>query len=402
MKTLKELRAARAQKIERMKAINDAAGAEDRDLTDEEKQEYDELKALAETLAARIARMEEVEELEEDLDESAGTRAAGQGEKRKAPAYNKTRLGTPDEARAIASYIRTGDTRELKEWRAANDTIANEAAAADGLNAVPTGHYNQIIARRDETLLAPQVGVTRIPGTGLTVNVPVDAEADLAFAATDEQIDDYSKTYERDWPALGQVAMTLAKYSKKIALTEELLEDEDSNLLSFVADYVGRSMAATHNSLLLTELRAGGTAALTLDAAGAIDEPEIPELVYKLPGEYADGAVWIMARATEGAIRGIQGNPFVFNANPAGSDRGRPEIWGFPVYNSVSASAIAASAKSLIFGNMSFVGMREGNGMTFLRDPYTTDGIVYLKYRFRAVYKVLQAEAVVYATHPTA
>jgi hypothetical protein len=37
-----------------------------------------------------------------------------------------------------------------------------------------------------------------------------------------------------------------------------------------------------------------------------------------------------------------------------------------------------------------------------LRDPYTVDGKVVLKYYFRAVYKVLQAEAILYATHPSA
>jgi HK97 family phage major capsid protein len=400
MKTLKELRQERGQKIDRMKAINDQAGAEDRDLTEEEKTEYEDLKTQVQALLERIERMEETEDLVEENERSQGP--VTQATVRKAAAYNKTRLGEPDEARAIASYIRTGNDRELREWRAANNTIANEGTAADGLNAVPTGHYRQIIAKRDESMLANQIGVTRIPGTGLTVNVPTDAETDLAFAATNEQDDSYAQTYERDWPALGTVAMTLLKYTKKIALTEELLEDEDSNLLAFVADFVGRSMAATHNSLLLTELRASGTAGLTLDSASTIGAAEIPELVYKLAGEYADGAVWIMARATEGLIRGLTGNPFLFVPNPAGSDRGRPEIWGYPVYNSTAASAVTASAKSLIFGNMSFVGMREGNGMTFLRDPYTTDGIVYLKYRFRAVYKVLQAEAVQYATHPTA
>ncbi len=399
MKTVKEMRQERGQKITRMKELNDLAAKEERDLTEEEQKEYDELKGLIDTLQKRIERMEETEALVDENERSQGP--VTQAVVRKAAAYNKTRLGDSEE-RAIAHYIRTGDTGALGEYRAANDTIANEAAAADGLNAVPTGHYRQIIARRDEDMLANQLGIMRIPGTGLTVNVPTDAEADLAFAATAEQIDDYSKVYERDWPALGTVAMTLAKYTKKIALTEELLEDEDSNLLAFVANFVGRSMAATHNSLLLTELRASGTAGLTLDSASTIGAAEIPELVYKLPGEYAGGAVWVMARATEGLIRGLQGDSFLFNPNPAGSDRGRPEIWGFPVYNSVSASAIAASAKSLIFGNMGFVGMREGNGMTFLRDPYTTDGIVYLKYRFRAVYKVLQAEAVQYATHPTA
>jgi HK97 family phage major capsid protein len=399
MKTVKELRKERGEKIARMKELNDLGAAEERDLTEDEQKEYDELKGLVETLQKRIERMEETDALVEDNERSQGP--VTQAVVRKAPAYNRTRPGDSEE-RAMAHYIRTGDTGPLREFRAANDTIANEAAGADGLYAVPTGHYRQIIARRDEDMLAPQIGVMNIPGTGLTVNVPVDNEADTAFAATSEQVDAYSNTYERDWPAINQVAMTLAKYTKKIALTEELLEDEDSNLLSFVANWVGRSMAATHNSLLLTELRASGTAGLTLDAAATIGATEIPELVYKLPGEYADGAVWIMARATEGLIRGLQGDSFLFNPNPAGSDRGRPEIWGFPVYNSVSASAIAASAKSLIFGNMGFVGMREGNGMTFLRDPYTTDGIVYLKYRFRAVYKVLQAEAVQYATHPTA
>lgn len=395
MNIMMELRQARSAKVDEMKAMTTAAEVENRDFTADETVKWDGLVAEVGALDKRMERIHSLETALEFVEPESI-------KKLRSINYNKkTRPGDTEE-RAVAHYIRTGDRGALGEFRAANDTIANEAAAADGLNAVPTGHYNQIIARRDESMLAQQLGVMRIPGTGLTVNVPVDGEADLAFAATLEQIDDYSKVYERDWPALGQVAMTLVKYTKKIALTEELLEDEDSNLLSFVSNFVGRSMASTHNSLLLTELRAGGTAGLTLDSASTIGATEIPELVYKLAAEYADGAVWVMARATEGLIRGLSGNAFIFNPNPAGSDRGRPEIWGFPVYNSTSASAIAASAKSLIFGNMGFVGMREGAGFSFLRDPYTTDGIVYLKYGFRAVYKVLQAEAVQYATHPTA
>jgi HK97 family phage major capsid protein len=111
-----------------------------------------------------------------------------------------------------------------------------------------------------------------------------------------------------------------------------------------------------------------------------------------------------MARATEGAIRGNQGDPFLYNPNPSGSDRGRPEILGYPVYNSAAASAIAASAKSVIFGNFRYMGMREAPGITFLRDPYGLAhlGQVRLLYYFRTVYKTLQAEAIQYATHPTA
>ena len=396
MKGVMELRQERAGKIARMAEINEGAEKEERDLTDEEVKEYAGLKELVANLAERIARMEEVDGLQEEAQRSAGPVAG-----RKAPAFNKTRLGDSEE-RAMAHYIRTGDRAALEE-RAANNTIGNVGTSADGGYAVPTGHYGQIIAKRDESMLAAQMPIMRIPGTGLTVNVPIDIETDVEFASTSEQDDNYAQVYTRDFPALGTKAMTLAKYTKKIALTEELLEDEDSNLLAFVAGYVGRAMASQHNALLLTELRANGTAALTLASASTIAATEIPQLVYKQPGEYAEGSVWLMQRATEGLIRGLASSSvFLFNPNPAGSDRGRAEIWGFPVYNSTSASAIAASAKSLVFFNPQFVGMREGPGLTVLRDPYSTDGIVYLKYRFRAVYGVLQAEAVQYATHPTA
>lgn len=392
-----ELRQKRAEVIDQAKALNEQVEKENRDFSDEERGQWDGLNKQADELKGRIERQETLDAEEREMAKPQGTFAG------KAPAHNKLPLGEMGEERAIARYVRFGDVNALAELRAANDTIGNKATGADGLYAVPTGHYRQIIAKRDESMLADALGVMRIPGTGLTVNVPVDNETDVEFAATSEQDDNYAQTYTRDFPAINQVAMTLAKYTKKIALTEELLEDEDSQLMSFLANYVGRAMASQHNSLLLTAVRAGGTAALTLDSASTIGSSEIPELVYKLAAEYTDGAKWVMARTTEGVIRGLASSSvFLFNPNPAGSDRGMPEIWGFPVYSSTSASAIAASAKSLILGNFGFVGLREGNGMQFLRDPYTTDGIVYLKYRFRAVYAVLQAEAIVYATHPTA
>ena len=40
--------------------------------------------------------------------------------------------------------------------------------------------------------------------------------------------------------------------------------------------------------------------------------------------------------------------------------------------------------------------------MTFIRDPYSFDGGIELKYQFRTVYGVLIAEAVGYGVHPSA
>jgi len=394
-----EMRRKLAELKAQAKALMDKAGAEKRDLLDEERSQIDALIAQAEALDADIRRAEKLEGFQ------GVTRPAGD-EARRNPTTR-----TADSPMAVTlRYIRTGDVgagaemhaAAQEEYRASNDTSMNIGSSADGGYLVPTGHFNQIIARRDEMMLATALGVRLIPGVGTTVNVPVDDEADGEFIATAEQSDNHTNNFDRDAPALNRVQMTLAKYTKKIELTDELLLDNDSNLEAFLVDFVGRGMAKTHNNLLLTEVLANGTAALTLDSATAIGASEIPELVYLLPQEYEDGAAWVMRRATEGKIRALAGDAFQFAITPGGSDRTRRDLWGFPSYTSAYAGAVQASGKSLTFGNFNYVGRRDAPTLTLLRDPYTVDGMVVLKYYFRTVYKVLQAEAVLYATHPTA
>ena len=165
----------------------------------------------------------------------------------KAPMVNSvTKLGD-SEIKAYSHFLRTGDESAIK---ASNDTDMNIGTAADGGNAVPTGHFQGIIARRDESRLSASLGVRNIPGVGTTVNVPVDNEADGEFVSTAE-----AAASDRDAPALGTVAMTLVKYTKRVELSNELLQDEDSRLMEFLNDFVGRGMAKTHNDLLLDRSR---------------------------------------------------------------------------------------------------------------------------------------------------
>lgn len=372
-----ELRRQMAEKAQQARTLADA------DQTDETRAKVDALLAEADVLEKDVKR-------EERLQAMIATHVA--------PKHNKLPLGV-DEERAFTHWIRTGDDGGIQELRASNPTDMNIATPADGGYLVPTAHYQGIIARRDEAMLANQIGVRAFTGKGTSINVPVDDEADGEFVSTAE-----AQAFDLDAPALNRVTLTKVKYTKKIELSYELLQDEDSNLMSFLSDFVARGLAKTHNSLLITEALANGTAALTLDAAAAIGEGEIPEFVYLLPGEYADGAVWIMNRTTEGLIRGLDGDPFLFVPNPAGTDRGRPEIWGFPVYNTTKMQAPGVTRKSLLFGNFNFMGMYEDPSLTFMRDPYTLAylGQVRLLYYFRVDYGVLQAEAINYATNPTA
>ena len=312
---------------------------------------------------------------------------------------SKTKRGD-DEMKALAYFIRTGDKGAMK---ASNDTDMNVGDAADGGNSVPTGHFQNIIARRDESMLARQLGVTLIPGKGTTVNVPLDGEADGEFVVKGE-----GTAFDRDAPAIGQAAMTLGKYTKKIELSVELLEDEDSRLLDFLANFVGRGMAKTHNDLLITEALANGTKtddfAQTAIAAGDLEQMVFDDDL----SAYLDdsGSVgWIMKPSTYASVISIaSSNTRFYHANVGDTASPRPTVLGYPVFFSNKISAIGSGNKSVIFGNMSQIGYREAPGLTFLRDPYSKagNGQVVLHYYFRTVYKVLQAEAVGYGQHATA
>jgi HK97 family phage major capsid protein len=304
----------------------------------------------------------------------------------------RTRRGDSEE-RAIAHYVRTGDAGAVRELRASNDTDMNIGTPADGGYTVPVGHYQGIIAKRNEGMLAGALGVRRVPGIGTTVNVPYDAGMANVFVSSAE-----AAAFDRDSPVLGQHALTLQKYTKKIQLSDELLQDEDSRLVEFLNDYVGRALALTHNSLLVAEALANGTS-VTLGAAATVKETDVPLIIRNLEGGYADGAQFLMKRATHYAFLALTGNNWQFVNTPNGNVNA---LWGYPVQNSDWVPGVAANAKSLIFGNFNFMGMREAPGLTFLRDPFSAagSGQVNLYYYFRAVYKVLLPAAVLYGKHP--
>jgi HK97 family phage major capsid protein len=392
--TANELRQKRAGLIDEAGLILETAG--DNDLTAEQQADYDKLLGEADALQRRIERQEKHEAM------AAETRQSQNQPVHRAQAPAVLKIGRGDtEERAFAHFIRTGDAGGI-ETRASNDTDMNIGTAADGGYAVPTGHYQGIIARRDESMLARMLGVRNIPGMGTTVNVPIDGEDDGEFVSTAE-----NNAFDRDAPALSQKAMTLVKYTKKVDLSLELLQDEDSRLLAFLDDFVGRGIAKTHNSLLLTEVASNGTDFGNFASATAIAAGELEPVVGNdALGPYLDdaGSVgWVMRSSTLWEVQALTGNSRLY-ADQTANSRANGQLLGYPVYFSAKAGLTAASAKSVYFGNWNYVGMREAPGITVLRDPYSRAayGQVLLHYYFRAVYGVLQAEAVGYKDHPSA
>ena len=400
----RELRAKRAELLEKAKALVEKAEKEDRDFSPEEQTEYDGYIAEADVCLKRAERIESHPEPD-----------------KRSPVVLKTGRGD-SEGKALAHYIKTGDTGGVRsmidgdesgrpevrvhvpsslELRA-TDELMNVAAAQDGQAAVPTGFVQRIAARRAEVRLAERLGVQMVPGTGTTVNFPYENADAAVFAATSEQVDNYSNTYERDRPTLAVKAFTLAKKTKKLALTEELLIDEDANLMGFIADHIGRAVGLTHNTLLLTEVASNGTALKTFASATVIGAGEPESLVFHSTASfYLDdgGSIsWVMLPAVYGEIAVLTGTSRVYY-DPMDA---KGKLLGYPVYYSNASGATAASTKSVYFGNWFYVGMREDPALSLIRDPYTVDGVVLLKYSFRTCYGVLIAGAIGYGVHPSA
>lgn len=317
-----------------------------------------------------------------------------------APAVLTTGLGD-SEIKGFYHFLRTGkENSGLVPTKASNATDMNIGTPADGGYAVPTGLVNQIVARRDEDMLATKLGVRNIPGKGTTVNVPLDGEDDGEFVSTGEV-----SQFDEDAPVVGIKAFTLAKYTKRTLLSYELLRDEDARLEAFLVDFVGRGMAKTHNSLLLTQVGSAGTSLKTFASATTYAIGELEAMVYGANmaaylGESSTG--WVTTGPNYSKIVSLAGSNRIYAETPQGV-MGR-SLLGFPVAFSNKVATAAASAKSIYFGNWNYVGLREGDGFSVLRDPYTRAdyGQVRMLWYFDAVYGVLQAEAIGYGVHPTA
>jgi HK97 family phage major capsid protein len=410
--TVRELRARRADAVDKANALSNVAELADRDLTADEQVEFDGLLAEADKLEARAARLENLDGLE------------GMLEARQAPTVAKIGRGD-NEVRALAHFVKTGDTggvshlveednrgkREVvlkvptaHEMRAVVDSTMNITTAADGKNIVPIGFVQDVAIRKAEKMLAPLLGVRRVPGKGTTVNYPYEAADPEAFAVTNEQSDAHDVAYTRDAGNTGLKAFTLLKYTRKIDLTEELLEDEDVGLMDYIAGRIARQVAGTHNTLLLAEVASNGTALVTYASATAIAAGEPEKFVFHDTLSYFmeenEDAAWVMRPTTHRAIASITGSDRMYAENPAGSFN--KNLLGYPVFYSNKATASAASAKDAYFGVWDMVGYREAPEMRFIMDPYSVDGLTVLKYSFRTVYGVLQAGAVGYGVHPSA
>jgi HK97 family phage major capsid protein len=413
MKTnIMELRRQRAAVLDGAQAIMDKATGENRALSEDEERQVGEAKTAADTLLRQ-------EQLAETIGDMRGAVPATQ-----AAMVNRGKLGD-NEANAWKAYLRDNDrggldhllapgekagerpqivlhvpsqrqTRVEMEQRVTDSTM-NITTSGDGANLVPTGLVAQIATRKNERMLAERLGCRRVPGQGTTVNYPYENKDPDVFAATSEQSDAHGNNYERNAFTTALRVFTLVKYTRKLELTEEMLEDTPVDLMGYIADVLGREIAATHNALLVANAEALGTKLKDFASNAAIAAGELEAIIGNdaLGFYLEDGSDvhWLMRSTTHWAINSVTGDSRFYSAQ-------LPGLLGHDVIHSTKVDAIGAAGKSVFFGDWNYMGYREAPELRFIQDPYSVDGVVVLKYSFRACYGLLQAGALGYGLHP--
>lgn len=146
----------------------------------------------------------------------------------------------------------------------------------------------------------------------------------------------------------------------------------------------------------ITEVHAG-VDDLATSAKQATFSTALAGFVYKLPSLYANRGVWLMNRATVGAIRGLKDSTGRFLWADSLTEGTPPTLMGRPVIDAPDMPDIAAGAVPIIFGDFaSAYRIVDRVSLAMIRDPYTqaVNGMTRFHARRRVGGQVVKTEAV--------
>ena len=351
MSKLKALMEKRAALQEQMERIVEVADAENRAMSEEEMGNFDaaekEIKAIDET----IEREERARNLERK-DSISGGRDEDQAEER-----------------AFADYV-MGKVTELRTGEQ-NITVGNNGAI------IPTTIANRIIKEvKDRCPIFEKSTIYNVKGN---LKVPVWGKANTTH--------DIAVGYQTEFTEITADAgkFTSVDLGGYLAGALTLIGRSVENNGSFsVVDFIVKQMAEEIAAFLEKELLNGTddkatgalstTTVMTAASATAITADELIELQSKVKQAYQSGACWTMHPSTFTAIKKLKdgNNRYLLQDDVTGEFPYR--LLGKPVYLSDNMPVIAASAKSILYGDYSglSVNMRENISIEVLREKYAT------------------------------
>ncbi len=393
---IKELNTQRMRAWEAQKSLLDTAAAEKRALSQEEADksaridaDLDSLKSQVDQLRKAADRASELDGLREEF-EQVTRPGDGQGQRRaNQSAMDFFRAGS--DVREIEVDLRPA-ARAMNAWRdgARGEefrAVLGDSGASGGSLTIPTQVATDIyqymtaavaMRRTRATVITTAGGnpikFPRVSTHGIATQV---ATQDTAFSGTD--------------PVLADLTLNAYDYGQLIAVANDLLEDSGSNIISFVAQQIGRALgevtAATYitgtgssePNGVMTAIGGAGTVA----TGGSLIDPtfeKLIDLVYSVNGNYrARGAEWLMRDLTTAVIRKIRDGAggttgaFIWQPSPTvGLAGGEPDrLLGYAAHTDPNVASLASNAKVIAFGDFSSYYIRDAGSVRLERsDDY--------------------------------
>lgn len=395
MNRILELREKRAKAWEATKAFLDTKRGADGLVSTEDTAIYDKMEADVVALGREIDRLEKQETLDRELSKPLNMPLTGK------PTFPgmETRNGrASDEYRkAFWNAMRTRAGEGL-------DPVIRNALQigtdTEGGYLVPDEFERTLVeALNDENIFRRLANV--ITTSSGDRKIPV-----VASKGTASWIDEEGAIPESD-DSFGQVSIGAYKLGTMIKVSEELLNDSVFNLETYISKEFARRIGNKEEDAFFTGdgsgkptgiLAATGGAQLGVTAASAtaISIDEVLDLFYSLKASYRNKAVFVMNDATVKAIRKLKDGQGQYLWQPS-LQAGTPDtILNRPLYTSAYVPTIAATAKSIIFGDFGYYWVADRQGRVFkrLNELYAATGQVGFVATQRVDGKLILPEAI--------
>jgi HK97 family phage major capsid protein len=335
---------ARAKAWEAAKGLLDRAADEKRDLTAEENEQFDRINTELDERASVIESVRKAEEREAKAAEAArGFEVRG-------------------DSRSESDILRSIAMGEVR-----SHNFESRATLVPSDNTVPKSFYAQVfdVAR----LVGPMLQTSEIiqTTTGESLTIPtLTAYSTPAISAA-------AGTVTESEPTFSSITLGAFKYGFTIPVSNELLNDAGFDLSGVLARQAGEAIGFTVNGALttgtgtveptgvITGAAAGGTGATAV--AGAFTADDLIDLVYSLDGaaRLLPGVGFQMSKTGLAAVRKLKDNNGLPIFNLA---TGQPDtILGYPVFENPGIAAVAAGAKSVLFGHLPSYKVRMAGGL---------------------------------------
>ena len=353
-----ELRTKRAKAWEDAKNFLDSHRNENGILSDEDTKTYEEMEAKIVNLCKEIERQEKMDAMEREMAMPVNT-----------PITSKPENVKMDEKKGRASdAYKKAFWNGMRSKYASVSNVLSEGTDSEGGYLVPDEYENTLVqALEGENVIRGRSHV--ITTSNGTHKIPVVASKGEASWI------DENGAYPEDDDTFAQVNIDAHKVGTIIKVSEELLNDSAFNLESYFAQEFGRHIGTKEEEAFIngngsskpTGILASAEVGVTTASDKAITADELIDLFYSLKGVYRRNAVWVLNDTTVKAIRKLKDNNGQYIWQPALKDGDHDTLLGRPILTTGAMPEIAADAKPVIFGDLSYYWIGDRQGVTFKR-----------------------------------